>query len=98
MYRLGRSEIGARTTITFNERWLFRRPWAETLATLAHELTHAYEEWQLGRARGGWYHTKPWREKMAELGVTADDRGRTLQVLPRFELYLARYGVSFDTG
>src|SRR5829696_8693201 len=39
-YRLGRNEIGARTTITLNERWLPHRPLADTLTTLLHELVH----------------------------------------------------------
>src|SRR4051794_22230552 len=57
MYQLGRSDIGARTTITFNEGWLEVRPFADTLATLLHECLHAWEEWHCGREKGGWYHS-----------------------------------------
>lgn len=92
-YRLGRSDIGARTTITFNERWLPRRAFTDTLVTLMHEYLHAWEEWHGGREVGGWYHTSAWRAKMAEVGIVADARGRTLRVAPRFLAYLHGYGV-----
>src|SRR5438105_5048095 len=49
-YRLGRSGIGARTTITFNESWLLQRSITDTHLTLIHELVHAHEEWRLGRS------------------------------------------------
>lgn len=93
-YRLGRSGIGARTTITFNEGWLSVRPFADTVATLIHELLHAYEEWHLGRETGGWYHSKAWREKMREIGIEADDHGHHLRILLTFLDYLRRYGVA----
>lgn len=92
-YRLGRNEIGARTTITFNERWIPLRPLADTLVTLIHELVHAYEEWHLGREKGGFYHTKAWREKMEEIGIIADDHGVAQTVLRIFIDYLQLYGV-----
>jgi hypothetical protein len=93
-YRLGRSEIGARTTITFNEGWLWQRTFRETLATLIHELLHAWEEWHCGRETGGWYHSVPWRQKMAEVGIEADKHGRHLRE-GRFLSYIAerRYPV-----
>jgi hypothetical protein len=92
VYRLDRNEIGARTAITFNEAWLWVRPFRDTLATLIHELLHAWEEWYCGRERGGWYHTAAWREKMAEIGIVADDRGRHLRERHFFD-YLKRYSV-----
>jgi hypothetical protein len=92
-YRLGRNGFGARTTITLNEGWIPIRPYSDTLATLIHELIHAYEEWRLGREKGGWYHTVGWREKMAEVGIKANKYGIHLEVLPRFTDYLERYGV-----
>jgi hypothetical protein len=96
-YRLGRNGLGARTTITLNERWIPNRPYAETLASLIHELIHAYEEWHLGREKGGWYHTVAWREKIAEIGIKTDKRGAHLNVLPRFTEYLARHGLAADS-
>lgn len=92
-YQLGRSDIGARTTITFNDRWIEVRPFADTLATLLHEYLHAWEEWHCGREKGGWYHSVAWREKMAEIGIIADDHGRHHRVALRFTAYLNRYGV-----
>jgi predicted SprT family Zn-dependent metalloprotease len=93
-YRVGPSDIGARTTITLNERWLPYRSFAEILITLAHEVCHAHEEWRLGRGKGGWYHTAAWRKKLAEVGIIADSRGRTVRVESRFHQYLERYGIS----
>ncbi len=93
IYRLGRSGIGCRTTITLNECWLDYRPFGETLVTLIHELLHAFEEWHLGRENGGWYHSKAWRVKMAEVGIISDDHGHTISILPSFIQYLRRYGV-----
>lgn len=97
-YTLGRNEIGARTTITLNERWLPHRSFSETAVTLVHELLHAFEEWRLGREVGPslkpWYHTNGWREKMLEVGIVADEHGHTIEVLPKFMDYLKRYGVS----
>ena len=92
-YRLGRSDIGTRTTITFNEDWLQIRPFADTLATLLHECLHAWEEWHCDREKGGWYHSVAWCEKMAEIGIIADDHGRHQRVALRFTDYLHRYGV-----
>ncbi len=94
-YCLGRSDIGARTTTYFNELWLPpRRSKSDMIGTLFHERLHAYEEYHLGRKVGGWYHTKAWREKLASIGIIADDHGHHLQVLPQFIAYLQRYGVT----
>lgn len=79
-YRLGRNQLGVRTNIALNEIWSPYRSFAETLITLVHELLHAFEEWRLGREKGGWYHTKAWRDKMEEVGIIADDHGITMRV------------------
>lgn len=90
-YRIGRSGIGTRTTITFNARWLPHRTSLDLLATTLHELTHGWEEWRLGRETGGWYHTKAWREKMAEAGIVTDDHGHHLAVVEPFTTYVNQF-------
>jgi hypothetical protein len=95
-YRLGRSGIGARTTIVFNEHWIPDLPPSQQVLTLLHELVHAHEEWRHGRERGGSYHTKAWREKMAEVGIIADHHGHHLQVLSSFIKYLQGYGLQYE--
>ncbi|MGH7484078.1 MAG: hypothetical protein ACREMY_00565, partial [bacterium] len=42
----------------------------------------------------GWYHSKAWRDRMAEVGIVADDHGLTQQRLPQWIAYLNQYGVS----
>jgi hypothetical protein len=97
MYRLGRNDFGARTTITLNELYLPAGPvTALTLEVLLHECVHAWEEWNCGRERGGWYHTVAWRRKMAEIGIIADEHGYTIRREPRFIEYLAKFGVRFN--
>ena len=94
-YKPGRSDIGARTTITFNERWIGRRPFSATLATLAHELVHGYEEYHVLRGGMG-YHSQAWQRKMEEIGIIANARGHHIDTLPHFSAYLRRYDLADD--
>lgn len=96
-YRKGRDGLGLRYRVNLPPATL-REPLPKVLAVLLHELVHAWEEVARGRARGGPYHTVPFREKARELGIPTCARGIYAGIDPAGPLasLLHEYGVSED--
>lgn len=91
-YRAGRNGFGLRHEITFNTKHL-KRPTAELLETLLHELLHEWQELH-GKPSTSDYHNVEFRRKAREFGFVVHGRGHHEAVVPGpFTELLARYGV-----
>jgi hypothetical protein len=96
-YRLGRDGLALRHRINLNALHVRRGP-ALRISTLAHEMIHEWEEVELGRSRGGSYHTAAFRQKSDAMGIPTDEHGHDLGIRadgPLAEL-LRRHGVPLD--
>jgi hypothetical protein len=98
-YRPSRDGLALRYRINLNERHL-KRPFADLLETLLHEMVHEWEEVALGRQRGGRYHTVAFCDRAKELGIPVVRRnGQSLGIVPDgpFAQLLLRHGVPTQT-
>ena len=91
-YTYGRSELGIRTTITFNAAYLAARPWPDTVVTLLHELLHGWDEYAHGIVSGCRWHTRTWQRRAEDCGLIADRRGHTLRITPELRGWLLGMG------
>ena len=93
-YRVGLNDFAVRNQININRLYI-DRPLFETLQTLVHEMVHSYEYTYLGKdARTKtWYHSKSFRNKMAEIGILTDPKGCHTAVGDPFRFLLKKHGV-----
>ena len=94
-YVLGRNEIAVKENININTTHL-ADPLAEILATLAHEMTHAWQE-NYGRSSKGRYHNRQFRDKTAEIGIPSNQWGVSLGMTDPFVAFLREHGVEANT-
>lgn len=93
-YRIGRDGLALKHRININARHI-RESVGQTLAVLLHEQTHLWEDVAHFRRRGGSYHTRKFREKVASFGIPTDEGGHFLGIEPDglFSRLLERHGV-----
>lgn len=93
-YRPGRNGFGLRDEIAIDVRHVREDPYAEVLATLLHELLHAWQEHH-GRSSNGNYHNKQFRDKAVSLGLIIDEWGYERHAEPPtpFSKLLTKHGV-----
>jgi SprT-like family protein len=79
-YRIGHDGLGLLWRININPRQ-FNRPFAQLIATLAHEKIHQWEHLLCGRwSAGEGYHTKRFQERATAIGIPTNGRGHYLGV------------------
>lgn len=93
-YVIGRNEIGVRENINISEEHL-SDPLAEVLATLTHEMVHAWQH-NYGTPGKRNYHNKACQRKMAEIGIPCNRWGRQLGMTDPFVSFLREHGVSAE--
>ena len=93
-YLLRRDGLALNYRININAKHLASRSQVDVLETLLHEQIHEWEHIR-GRVKGGWYHTKVFRDKAAEVGIPSDRHGHSLGPTPGgpFLQLLEKYGV-----
>ena len=97
-YRCGHNGFGLRREIVISQRHVEESvsagAWFNVLATLLHELLHAWQDCY-GKCGRGNYHNREFRRKAADLGLIVDERGVTqLGHDTLFTAVLARYEVN----
>jgi predicted SprT family Zn-dependent metalloprotease len=96
-YCLRRNGLGVRWNVNLNPIHL-GRPLYEVLATLLHELAHA---WQYEKGTGGKppHHNREFVEKCEAMGIPTDSQGHYLGVnqASPFHDYCKAHGVPFET-
>ena len=97
-YHIRRLSLGVRWALNLNPVHL-ARPVYQVLATLLHELAHAWQH-QHGTPSKPPHHNKEFREKCEGFGLPTDEGGHDLGVRhgSPFEAYCRRHGVPFPTG
>ena len=97
-YHLRRNGLGVRWAVNLNPVH-FARPLYHIVATLLHELAHAWQH-EHGTPSKPPHHNKEFREKCEAFGVPTDEGGHDLGVRhgSPFEAYCRRYGVAFPTA
>jgi hypothetical protein len=97
-YHLQRNRVGVRWAVNLNPVH-FARPLYHILATLLHELTHAWQH-EYGTPSKAPHHNKQLREKCEAFGVPTDEAGHDLGVRhgSPFEEYCRRNRVAFPTA
>ncbi len=95
-FRLGLNEFAVRNQININKLYICR-PLNEILQTLIHETVHMYEQIYLPKKdrTKSWYHTKAFREKMAEIGILTNKKGCHISVGDPFKFLLEKHQVGF---
>ena len=93
-YVPGRNAIGVRENICINLVHLDRPVW-DILATLLHEMCHSFEHTYVDEKKRTktWYHSKAFREKMAEIGILCNEKGIHLSVGGPFVSLLKKHGI-----
>ena len=98
-YRSGRNDWAVKEQINLNRRYLSRPLWT-ILMTLLHEMVHSWEFAYVPAEKRtkSWYHSKAFRNKMAEFGILCNQNGSHagLDYKGRFVLTLKQHGISFD--
>ncbi len=96
-YHRGRNGLGVRHEVALNAAHLVKRPLAEYLATLLHELLHQWQEQfgdKGGKARKNGYHNHQFRIMAKRFGLVVDDRGHHIGIEPGpFTKLLGQYNV-----
>ncbi len=94
-YHLRRNGLGVRWAVNLNPVH-FARPLYHIVATLLHELAHAWQH-EHGTPSKPPHHNKEFREKCEGFGVPTDEGGHDLGVRhgSPFEEYCRRHGVAF---
>ena len=98
-YRLNRNEYGLARQINVNARYLSRPLWA-ILATVFHEMMHAWEHHQLkdeAKTRT-WHHKQAFRDFMEGHGIHCLDNGAHDSIDPHglFAWFIKRHGVPME--
>ncbi len=93
-YMPGRSEVGIRDNIRFNEGSLDRDP-AEVYGTLLHELLHLEQQYH-GKPGTRNYHNKEYRERALTCGLVVDRWGCHNGYTSVFTDVLCKYGVRLE--
>ena len=98
-YRIGRNDWAVKEQINLNRLYL-HRPLYEVLATLFHEMVHSWEFTHLPEEKRtkSWYHSKAFRDKMAEFGIICNPNGShaALDYKGKFVQTLRQHGVDFN--
>ncbi len=92
-YRTGHNGLGIKETIVLNRVHFGQHLW-KTLATLLHEMTHAWQK-SYGTPSTTWYHNKEYRLKLALFGIKCDPSGRHTHLGDPFVFLLKKHGISF---
>ena len=95
-YRIGFNDFAVKDQINLNRLYI-KRPLAEVLTTLVHEMVHSFENLYvpIEKRTKSWYHTKAFRDKMAEIGILTDEKGCHTAVGDPFVHLLGRHAVKF---
>jgi hypothetical protein len=83
--------FGVTNTLVLNRNHL-DLPMFETLVTLLHELTHAWQA-LYGTPSTSWFHNQEFRQKMADCGITCDAKGHHTHLGDPFVFLLQQHGV-----
>lgn len=96
-YIVGRNSFGVRENICINLVHLDRPVW-DILATLLHEMCHSFEHTYVDEKKRtkNWYHSKAFREKMAEIGILCNEKGSHIAVGDPFVSLLKKHGVKVN--
>jgi predicted SprT family Zn-dependent metalloprotease len=94
-YHLRRNGLGVRWALNLNPIHL-ARPVFEVLATLLHELTHAWQH-EHGTPSKPPHHNRDFRDRCEAFGIPTDEGGHDLGVRhgTPFEDYCRRHGIGF---
>ena len=94
-YHLKRNGLGVRWALNLNPIHL-ARPVFEVLATLLHELAHAWQH-EHGTPSKPPHHNREFRDRCEALGIPTDEGGHDLGVRhgTPFEDYCHRHGIPF---
>lgn len=94
-YHLKRNGLGVRWALNLNPIHL-ARPVFEVLATLLHELAHAWQH-EHGTPSKPPHHNREFRDRCEALGIPTDEGGHDLGVRhgTPFEDYCRRHGIAF---
>ena len=98
-YRIGRNDFAVKEQINLNRIYLHLPLWS-TLSTLLHEMVHSWEFTYLpeeARTKS-WYHSKAFREKMAEFGILCNPNGShaAIDMKGKFVSVLTQHAVTFN--
>lgn len=97
-YHLARTGMGVRWALNLNPIHL-ARPVFEVLATLLHELAHAWQS-EHGTPSKPPHHNREFRDRCEAFGIPTDEGGHDLGVRhgTPFEEYCGRHGIGFPPG
>jgi predicted SprT family Zn-dependent metalloprotease len=97
-YCLRRNGLGVRWNVNLNPIHL-GRPLYEVLATLLHELAHAWQ-YEQGTGAKPPHHNREFVEKCEEMGIPTNSQGHYLGVTrgSPFHAYCKAHGVPFESG
>ena len=97
-YHLMRTGLGVRWAINLNPVH-FARPLYQVLATLLHELAHAWQH-EHGAPSKPPHHNREFRDRCEAFGIPTDEGGHDLGVRhgTPFEDYCRRHGVAFPAA
>lgn len=97
-YRIGRNDFAVKEQINLNRLYL-TRPLHHVLSTLLHEMVHSWEFTYVPKDKRtkSWYHSKAFRDKMAEFGILTNTNGSHagMDYNGQFVFILKKHGVSF---
>jgi hypothetical protein len=93
-YRSKHNGFGIKDTLVLNRNHLDQPLWV-TLATVLHELTHAWQA-QCGTPSNSWFHNQEFRQKLAHCGITCDTKGHHTHLDDPFVFLLQKHGISFS--
>lgn len=92
-YKTEHNGYGVKNNIVLNRTYLEQPMW-ETLATLLHELTHAWQA-SYGIPSTSWFHNQEFRQKLAAFGITSNPSGHNTRLDDPFVFLLQKHGISF---
>jgi hypothetical protein len=97
-YTISRNGLGVRWALNLNPIHL-ARPVFEVLATLLHELAHAWQH-EHGSPSKPPHHNKEFRDRCAAFGIPTDEGGHDLGARhgTPFEAYCRRHGIAFPAA
>ena len=93
-YVTGRNAFGIKENINLNSTHL-KRPLWNILATLLHEMCHSWQATH-GTPSKSWFHNKEFQQKMLEMGIHCDHKGRHTGLTDPFMSTLKRHEIKFN--